>query len=217
MPENAKEDISLRLSRYPEQALSYFQGGFSSAAALPEATRRKVLSEMISNFQRGTRRLDSSNLRQITGLPTKVAEQVASVYSLVIGLLTETTATPEEFLEAAANKVFVEPDRAAAKSIATAVCDARAEILSTVLRTQLAGEVLPSLYTFDVAVDVRVRVEDGSVVTSVPVAVLHIDTDAENHEIWLQLTKGDIDNLIRTLTTTLSDMQVAEDLVSGRK
>jgi hypothetical protein len=167
---------------------------------------------MISNFQRGTRRLDSSNLQEITGLSTSIAEQVASVYSLVIGLLSETTATPDEFVQAAVDKLFLEKDQIAARSIVAAVCEARGEINQTVARTQLAGEVLPSLYTFDVAVDLRVRVEKGSVVTSVPVAVLHIDTDADNHEIWLQLTKGDIDNLIRTLTKTLQDMQVAEGL-----
>jgi hypothetical protein len=209
---STKDDVIRRLDRYPKEALAYFQGGFSSAASLSDETRRKVLAEMISNFQRGTRRLDSSNLQEITGLSTSIAEQVASVYSLVIGLLSETTATPDEFVQAAVDKLFLEKDQIAARSIVAAVCEARGEINQTVARTQLAGEVLPSLYTFDVAVDLRVRVEKGSVVTSVPVAVLHIDTDADNHEIWLQLTKGDIDNLIRTLTKTLQDMQVAEGL-----
>jgi hypothetical protein len=217
MADSAREEVARRLNRYPNEALSYFQGGFSSAASLSDQKRREVLAEMISNFQRGTRRLDSSNLREITGLSSNIAEQVASVYSLVIGLLTETTATPDDFVEAATGTIFLEKDRGTARSIAGEVYDERSEISKTVARTQLAGEVLPSLYTFDVAVDLRVRVENKAIVTSVPVAVLHIDTDAEDHEIWVQLTKGDIDNIIRTLTKALEDMQVAEDLSSASK
>jgi hypothetical protein len=132
-------------------------------------------------------------------------------------LLSETTATPDDFVEAATGVIFLEGDRAVARSIASEVCDARSEITKTVARTQLAGEVLPSLYTFDVAIDLRVRVENKAIVASVPVAVLHIDTDAEDHEIWVQLTKGDIDNIIRTLTRALEDMQVAEGLTSASK
>ncbi|MGY2808686.1 hypothetical protein [Bradyrhizobium sp. USDA 4506] len=185
MAENSKgvEELEGRLSRYPQQALLFFQAGFSSAASLPEEARRHVLAEMISNFQRGTRRLDSSNLRKITGLSENGADQLATVYSLVIGLLSETTATPDEFIVAAENKVFLEKDRSVAKSIATEVCNARPKIQETVARTRLAGEVLPSLSTFDLSIDVRVRVENGAIGIAVPVAVVHIDTDADNRDL----------------------------------
>jgi len=212
MTESAKEEISRRLIAYPKEALPYLKHGFAAAAKLSDQAKRSVLDEMIANFQRGTRRLDSDTLSEITELPRRVAEQTGAVYSLVIGLLTDVAASPDEFVEAGAGLIFFEEDRAAALAMAKAVCDARSEISRTVARTQLAGEVLPSLFTFDVAVDLRVRIENGKVVTSVPVAVLHIDTDADDHEIWLQLSKGDIDAIIKSLTKCLQDMQVAETL-----
>ncbi|HEY8333603.1 MAG TPA: hypothetical protein VIQ05_07390 [Tardiphaga sp.] len=216
MPETAQEELTRRLAAYPKEALPYLKHGFVEASNLSEEVRRLVLAEMIENFKRGTRRLDSSALGEVTKLPERESEQIASVYSLVIGLLSESAANPSEFVEAAKGVLFFPEQAAVAKSIAAAVCASRDEIKKTVARTQLAGEVLPSLYTFDLAVDLRIRVVDGKVVTSAPVAVVHIDTDAEDHEIWVQLGRGDIESMIRTLSKALEDMKIAETL-TGRK
>jgi hypothetical protein len=39
---------------------------------------------------------------------------------------------------------------------------------------------------------------------------MHIDTDAEQQELWLQLSKGDLEDLIRRLSECLEGMKVAE-------
>lgn len=92
-----------------------------------------------------------------------------------------------------------------------AICAVRAEIIDAVTTAQLAGAILPSLYLFNVETDIRVRVADGKVTTSVPVAVVHIDTDAEER-IWLQLTKGEVEDIVKKLNKVLEDMRIAETL-----
>ena len=216
MPETAREELSRRLAAYPKEALPYLKHGFVAASELSEDIRHLVLAEMIENFKRGTRRLDSSALCAVTKLPQRESEQIASIYSLAIGLLSDTEATPNDFVEAAKGIVFFPEQEVVAKSIATSICASRDEIKRTVARTQLAGEVLPSLYTFDVAIDLRIRVIDGKIATSAPVAIVHIDTDADDHDVWLQLGRGDIESIIRTLKKALEDLQVAETLVSSK-
>ena len=75
---------------------------------------------------------------------------------------------------------------------------------------------MPSLYSFDVAVDLRVRIEDGKVRTTIPVAIVHLDTDSENQEIWVQLSTSDIDFIIKRLLRAQDDMKIAESLLSRR-
>jgi hypothetical protein len=212
MSETPREELVRRLSAYPKDALPFFQHGFSVASSLTETDRRFVFNEVIGSFKRGTRRIESDEIRLATGLPQRESDQLASVYSLVIGLLSETTASANDFVEAARGILFSPDHEPVALSIAQAICESRAEIKATVDRSQLAGEVLPSLFTFDVAVDLRVRVVSGEVLASVPVAVVHIDTDTDNHELWVQLSAGDIESVIKSLSKALEDMKIAETL-----
>jgi hypothetical protein len=62
-----------------------------------------------------------------------------------------------------------------------------------------------------VAVDMRFRIIDAEVKLSVPIALLHIDTDA-NEELWVQLTRGDVEDTIEKLSKCLEDMKLIETL-----
>jgi hypothetical protein len=211
MPETPREELARRLAQFPQEALSYFKGGFGAAATLSDSTRDQVLQEVINNFSRGTRRLDGSIIRPIAKLSERDSEQVASVYSLVIGLLSESSAMPEDFVNAARNILFSPDHETTARSIANAICVARANVKTSVDRAQLAGEVLPSLDEISVAVDMRFRIIDAEVKLSVPIALLHIDTDA-NEELWVQLTRGDVEDTIEKLSKCLEDMKLIETL-----
>ncbi|WP_158812509.1 hypothetical protein [Methylocapsa sp. S129] len=213
MPESPKEELARRLAIYPEGALPFFDSGFAVAALLTNEIRKLVLAEVIDNLKRGSRNLSGSALRGITKLSERDNEQLASVYSVIIGLLSESSATPDDFVAAAKGILFTPPHEDIAKSIADSICSAQSEIADMVGRAQLAGEVLPSLAAFDIVVDVRIRVIDGEIKTSIPVAILHVDTDAADQELWVQLSRGDIEETIRKLSKCVADMQLAETLV----
>jgi hypothetical protein len=142
------------------------------------------------------------------------AERLASAYSIIIGLLSESEASAEQFAEAARNKLFNEEDELTAFTIATLACEHRDELKAGIERAQLAGAVLPSLIRFELEVDFRVRVSEGTIKTGVPIAVVHIDTDATAQEMWLQLSRGDVEDMIKKLNDTLESMNVAETLAS---
>jgi hypothetical protein len=211
MPESPKEEIGRRLAEYPKEALPFFNAGFVAASKLSEETLNLFLKEVIVGLKRGLRRLNGAELRPITKLSERETEQLASVYSLIIGVLSESAATADDFVSSAKGILFLPEQEAIAKTIANSICTSRQEINISIQRAQLAGEVLPSLDAFDIAVDVRIRVVGGEVKTFVPVAVIRINTDADDN-LWLQLSTGDIENIIGKLSKSLQEMKFAESL-----
>jgi hypothetical protein len=142
--EAPKAELKRRIAEYPNEALSFFTEGFSVASKLSEEVRKQVLQSMIVSLKGGTRRVGGSNLPTVTGLGVRDSERLASAFSLMIGLLSESTATPEDFLSVAKGVLFLPEDEPAASAIANSICAQRQEINAGVQRAQLAGEVLPS-------------------------------------------------------------------------
>jgi hypothetical protein len=212
---SALEELKSRISEYPEEALAYFDSGFTAASTLRPDAHALIIKEFIVNFGRGTRRLDGASLRSVVPLSVKEAEQVASTYTIVIGLLSESTATPDDFVEAARGRLFRPENEATARMIAEFICASRMELDLAVERAQIAGQILPSFATLDFAVDVRLRIANGRVKTAVPIFVVHIDTDTEDH-LWFQMTQGDVQELIKKLTKALEDVEAAQAFLPGK-
>jgi hypothetical protein len=74
----------------------------------------------------------------------------------------------------------------------------------------LAGEVLPSFARLDIAVDIRVQIAEGRVEYTVPGAIVRIDTDSDQAELVLQLSRGDLEDVIQKLSEGLENMKIAE-------
>lgn len=214
MSDSVEEELSRRISEYPERALPFFRSSFAVASNLKREVLDGALDELVANFKRGKRSVAGAKLGPITGLNAKDSEQIASIFSLVIGLLFESEASAGQFVVAARGKLFLEKDESVAHSMANAICERRSEISATIERAQLAGAILPSLTSFEVAVDIRVKVVEGKIKTAAPVAVVYLDTDAENREFCLQMVRGDMEDIIRKLNSALNDMKIASDTFS---
>jgi hypothetical protein len=160
----------------------------------------------------GPARTEALSLRALEALSPRELDQVGYVYSLVIGLLLESHVTVLDFVEATRDQLFAPDQEATFRSIVDSICTSREEIRANVDQAQLAGAVLPSLETLDIAVDIRIRVSDGAVKTSVPVALLHLGTDSRQ-EVWVQLTKGEVQDTINQLSRCLEELNLAETLV----
>ena len=122
----------------------------------------------------------------------------------------------DEFVKAGALETG---DRTAVLRFASAVASRRGTFKQVMDRSRLASEVLPSLLEFESTVDIRLGFEKGRVAVFMPVALLHIDTDAQGQEVWLQLTRLQLEKIAEDLQETLKQMVEAENWVnkSGRK
>ena len=118
---------------------------------------------------------------------------------------------PEEFLVAATRVELIRPEiQAKVRSFLDNIVADRVEVKKALRRASLPSQVLPFLTDFEVVVDLRVAYEDDAVLSVVPVALFHIDTDANSQEIWFQASKGQLERLKADIDSTLKKMEAAE-------
>lgn len=213
MSESLTKELTRRLSGYPAEARSFFRDDLYVAARLSDEVRRKVVQELVINLRRGRRRIAGSTLRSLTGLPANESEQLMSAYSLIVGLLAESSATPDDFIRAARNIIFSEGDDDSIRAIVAQICDDRAVIAAALQRAQIAGAVLPSFRRMEISIDIRVRFSEGRADAHIPVAIMRIDTDADNQQLWFQMTEGDIEDAIEKLQGALEQIRISDSLI----
>jgi len=86
----------------------------------------------------------------------------------------------------------------------------RVRIRGALRRAALPSQVLPFLTDVEVVVDLRMAYEDNAVIDAVPVAIFHIDTDANDQEIWFQVSRGHLERLKADIEGALRKMEAAE-------
>ena len=195
MVDSSPDELARRIAQY-STAYPFFQESFALAARLSEDQLGQILTALLKSFARGRRQIAGTDLRALTGLSSSASERVASVFSLLIGLLSEVEATPEDFVTTASGQLFREADAGAALFIARQVCERRDEINVMVERAQLAGEILPSYTSCSIALDVRVKIVEGKVRASVPVAIARLETDVDSEAVYFQMGQGDLEDIV---------------------
>jgi hypothetical protein len=108
-------------------------------------------------------------------------------------------------------KLFDEADARAVSAITKRIGQQQPGLKKMFDRRSLAVETLPSLTGFNLSIDLRLRFTKDEVTEGVAVALIHIRTDAEP-ELWLQLSRGDVDAIAEKLRETSRRMELAENL-----
>lgn len=119
--------------------------------------------------------------------------------------------TVEEFTAAATKVEILTPDLVdKLLPFFQVVIQEQPLLARAIRRASLPGQVLPSFTDFEIAIDVRIAFEDHGVYESVPVAIVHIDTDASGGEIWFQASKAQMERLKSSVDTAIKRMELAE-------
>jgi hypothetical protein len=149
-------------------------------------------------------------LAKSLSLPAEQMGGVLAAAMLIVPLLAN-RGTPEEFRNEAARAGFLPPDIGQAiEPFAQSVFEKRADLARIMRRAALAGQVMPSLSNVEIVVDVRVDFEDQEVYEIAPVAMLHLDTDTNNTEIWFQASKSQMEQLRKDVDSAIKQMEIAE-------
>jgi hypothetical protein len=74
----------------------------------------------------------------------------------------------------------------------------------------IASEILPSLQSFSIAVDLRLKFISDSISSATPVAIAQVDTDGEGQVVWFQMNALQVERLILDLQKTLGKMRIAD-------
>jgi hypothetical protein len=74
----------------------------------------------------------------------------------------------------------------------------------------IASEILPSLQSFLITVDLRLKFNADSISSATPVAIAQVDTDGEGQVVWFQMNAMQVERLILDLQKTLEKMRIAD-------
>jgi hypothetical protein len=207
-PHRSVRDV---VADFPDRVKAASRRGFSLASKLPESDRERLIREFVTQLQDGGVGIPIAPIARALGMPNSQAAELVTAMSLVSGLLGSEGYSAEDVLTGGESQLFDTSNATVARAIVVSILQhAGKSFQSDFERRTLATENLPSLTSFDVTVDLRLKIENEEVKDGVPVAIVHIDTDAANRELWLQLTRGDVKTLIDTLTDAQKRMEVAE-------
>ena len=159
----------------------------------------------------------SANRAEVTskfGINSEDAMALMTATSFVTFTLTSRPDSAEGFIHALiAAKVIPETHQPNVLRLAGNNRVALKEILE---RSRVAGALLPSLTQFETTIDLRLGFERNQVGFAVPVVLMHVDTDAQGEELWLQVNKKQLDNLIKDLEEARRRLGEAEKWAQSR-
>lgn len=166
---------------------------------------RKTLDTFVSGISE-----EPKEISQRYAIAESEARPLVFAVSMMVATLSEAPDPLDQFLAAGIAKGAFTSEVAAVIRPHGEVIEAdRSSIQEAIKRETLASSVLPSLLSFSVAVDLRLKFEKEKIVAAVPVLVVHLDTDADDQAVWVQLTQADTERLLEQLQTGLESLKAA--------
>jgi hypothetical protein len=220
----AGSSLAAVLAEMPPPVKIMVRDGFSSIAHMSEGQWSLVIAASLECLavpaesdaveKRLARELD---------LGDDAAKQTLSAATFLAWIVSSRKEPTEAIISQITESITLKSDDAEKLGkFADLLASQRPRIRQALERTRLGSSVLPSLIEFGVTVDVRLgfekQPEDAAleasarddVTIAVPVAVIHIDTDATTQEVWFQLTKKELEGVIENLQLALRRLRAAE-------
>jgi hypothetical protein len=161
---------------------------------------------------------DPADIASRLGIPVEDARNLLGTMSFLA--LIASSAEPEPLSKTTAALVEAELLEATGKQPAEAVLahfqQERTKVGSAFRKTTLSSRLLPSLTSLDFVVDVRVDFDREEVGVAVPVVLAHLDTDAVHQELWFQMSRPQVENVLEDLKKVLSRLEQAEKWAQTR-
>jgi len=157
------------------------------------------------------------DLAKKLGITSKDAPSVLSAVSFVINAISERSESGDEFVsEACKAGVLESADTKNVKRVTELALANREAIKNQIAQEQLASDVLPSLVYFESAIDLRMSFEDRNIAQVTPVAVVHVDTDAADQEVWFQMSLTQAERMVKELEVTCERLRAAASFAKSK-
>src|SRR5437879_708719 len=204
-------DLAAVFVEIPPNIRRYIVEGFKTMARLDTSAMDDLVSFALSTLSDIPTDRELEDLAKKLGITSKDAPSVLSAVSFVINAISERSESGDEFVsEACKAGVLESADTKNVKRVTELALANREAIKNQIAQEQLASDVLPSLAYFESAIDLRMSFEDRSHIAQVtPVAVVHIDTDAVDQEIWFQMSLTQAERMVKELEVTCDRLRAA--------
>lgn len=203
------------LSDVPKRAKTLFSRGMALLDRAYEKQPTLLQKVAASSIVAGEVRDEAveSELRSALGLSEAEASLILGTTSFLALMVVSTDDLPDKIVEALVESKILEPsNKQTIASLVRALREVKPSLTDTAARRGLANSVLPSLSDFETVVDVRIGTE-GEKVISVPVVLVHLETDVANQRLWFQMTKEQVERLVEDLKKVLSHITQAEKMI----
>jgi hypothetical protein len=187
---------------------------FTIAGRLSPDHQKEFIEYILSKVSNEENTIDLEPIGKKVGFSEREASSLAAAVISMVGLLSETKSSAEEFLEAARGKLYEEADRPAATFITNAVAARRKQLEASLERGSIAAETLPSFAGLDVSVDLRFKFDKEELKDAAPVAIIRISTDSRP-EIWFQVSRADLAMILERLNQVSKQMDIVQDRFAG--
>jgi hypothetical protein len=204
------EPVNDIISDMPEPFRRHARRGFAVAGSVSPAVNQAFFEAAARSISSGLREVDMEPLSKMANIELSQASALLAAFSALIGVIVTRGHAPDEFLRQARGELFEQEQEADVKALANLVAANANELRRRLERLTIAMETLPSLSSFDISIDLRLRFRNELVEDAATVALVHLDTDVENRELWFQMTRRDVEDLVERLTKALKQMDVAE-------
>jgi hypothetical protein len=198
-------DILARLPRaFKEQA----QKGFAVLAEVPQQNYAEILQAVVVALESKKAPLD--DLEKSLKLSASDLGSLFAASMLIVPILGE-GGNAEEFVSSAV-KVGLISENLVLKiqPFVAAIVGQRAQVGRAIRRASLPAQVLPYISDVEIVVDLRIGFEEQDVIETIPVAIVHIDTDTDGQEVWFQSSKHQMQQLKSDLEEAIKRMEAAE-------
>jgi hypothetical protein len=205
------EDLDVVFRDIPPEVKIFLKRGFTLLTTIPQEKYSDLIATAAAN-------LDASHLApkltaeiasslSITGTD---AVALLALASLIVSVLAQRQDTPEDFVEAARKAGILEPGAVQASlGFARLVQTDRGPLALTIERARIGVAVLPSFQQLTTTTDVRLGFKKGRSDLAVPVVIAALATDSTKN-LWFQLTKGQLEQLIARLQEAKGELEAAE-------
>jgi hypothetical protein len=198
------------LSGIPSSFASFLRQGFSVLSSLPPKHYGVLIDQVVDAIDSPSLQAEEKFASEI-GLKESDLNPLVAAVTMVCVTLSSTEETPESVINAAlAAKILPDSQKETVLNFAKAVAQMRGRLKEVMQQSRIATRVLPALAEFETVVDVRPSFKKDEIAFSVPVVMVHIDTDASNQEIWFQMSKSQLKFLIDNLQETLRRVERVE-------
>jgi hypothetical protein len=209
-------DVMETVSGIPSEVKTYLGKGFAVLARLPE-DKLAPLMDAAKEHLGAPVAASRDEVASTLGVEPEDATALMTAVSFATFSLTSRGDKAEDFVKALTTaKIVTETQQPQALRVAQAIVNNRLALKEALQRSRVAAAVLPSLIQFETTIDLRLGFEKNQVGFAVPVVVMHVDTDAQGEELWLQVNKKQLENLIRDLEEARRRLDQAEKWVGSR-
>jgi hypothetical protein len=195
----------------PKSVLGFFKRGFRLLSTIGPEHYRRLIRTAAENLETGhLPGQTASQLAPAMKLSENEAISLLGTASFIVSVFTQRSEIPEDFIKSAEDAgVLEQQDIPAMRGFCEAVLSERDNLTVTVERARLGAQVLPSFEGLSITTDVRLGFKDDRVDLAIPVVVALLRTDSSKN-LWFQLTKEQLSELISRLQVAMGNLEKAE-------